>query len=94
MFQATAICTQILNFAEPANHLKSLINKFLYLQFVILYYYISCKMLLTTMEYATHTPRLRGSEAGQITESQNHNEHLEFTGIIGIMARAIPVFLM
>jgi hypothetical protein len=51
-------------------------------------------MLLTTMEYATHTPRLRGSEAGQITESQNHNEHLEFTGIIGIMARAIPVFLM
>jgi len=37
---------------------------------------------------------LRGSEAGQVTESQNHNEHLEFTVIIGIMARAIPVFLM
>ena len=28
-------------------------------------------------------PRLRENEAGQMTETPNHNEHLEVAGIIG-----------
>jgi hypothetical protein len=55
----------------------------------ILHYFIRSNVLLTTIKCV-----LMGSEAGQMTESQNHNEHLEFTGIIGILARAIPVFFM